>query len=300
MKTSPRLAGLELGGTKSIALIASGQTILDQVSIPTTAPDETLRRLNAQLLAWQDEAPIEAIGIASFGPVQLDRRAPRYGTMLTTPKPGWTGAPVADRLTQGLDCPWIMDTDVNGAALAEYRWGAGQGCDSFCYVTIGTGLGGGLIVDGKPVHGIMHPEMGHIRLKRAAIDTFAGVCPFHGDCIEGLVSGPALAARFGVPASSVADDHPVWDHVVSDLAEFAGALLLTTAARRILFGGGVSGARPFLLDRVGDLLVERLGSYLPFLNEASVRDIIRAPALGDKAGPRGALALAENALTVTG
>lgn len=291
MKPDMRIAGVELGGTKAIALIARGRDILHQVSFPTTTPEETLARLKHQLDQWHAEEAFGALGIASFGPLQLQPGTEDFGVMLKTPKPGWTGAPVAATLTAGLSCPSAIDTDVNGAALAEYRWGAGAGCTSLCYITIGTGLGGGLLVDGRPVHGAMHPEIGHIRIRRSAGDTFPGACPFHGDCIEGLVSGPALAKRFGALPASVDDTHPAWDHVASDIAELAGTILLMTSAQRILIGGGVGGARPFLLPMARERVVERLGGYLPFVTAGTIAGILRPPALGDQAGPLGAIAL---------
>lgn len=291
-----RVAGVELGGTKSIAILASGRDILEKVTVPTTRPEETLPRLRDALERWHHDGGFEAIGIASFGPLQLSKDLPGFGAMLKTPKPFWSGAAVAVQLTEPFSCPWMIDTDVNGAGLAEYRWGAGAGCSSVCYITIGTGLGGGLILNGQAVHGAMHPEIGHIRIRRVHGDTFAGACPFHGDCIEGLVSGPALAARFGMPADSVEESHPVWSHVADDIAELAGTILLTTSPQRLLFGGGVTTSRPFLLPKVRARVVERLGSYLPFLDSTSAEDIIRAPAFGNDAGPNGTIALALAAL----
>lgn len=290
------LAGVELGGTKSIAVLARGTEIVEQAVLPTREPDETLADIARRLQAWNDDHDLAALGIASFGPIQLDPEVPGYGRMHATPKPGWTGATVAETLTRGLACPWTIDTDVNGAALAEYLWGAGQGTSSLCYLTIGTGVGGGLVIDGRPVHGAMHPEIGHLSLRRTPGDGFAGACPFHGDCIEGLVSGPALAARFGAPPERVPDDDPRWAAVASDLAELAGTILLTTSAQRILIGGGVGLARGAVLGIVGDLLVERMGGYLPFLDRDSARAIVRVPALGDRAGPLGSVALALSAL----
>lgn len=213
--------------------------------------------------------------------------------MYRTPKPGWSGADVANALAHGMACPWVIDTDVNGAALAEYRWGAGAGTSSMCYVTIGTGVGGGLVIGGRPIHGAMHPEIGHLRLRRSQGGGFAGACPFHGDCIEGLISGPALAARFGCDPASVADDDPRWLHVASDMAELAGTILLTTSAQRILFGGGVAVRRPALLAAARSILLDCYGSYLPFLDAQTVGEIVTHPALGNRAGPLGAVALAE-------
>lgn len=286
------VAGVELGGTKSIAVIARGPKILARASVPTSGPAETLSALRAILAGWRGEFPFKAIGIASFGPLQLCAEDPDFGRMLNTPKPGWSGADVAKAVAGSFDCPWRIDTDVNGAALAEYRWGAGAHCNSVCYITIGTGLGGGLLVNGAPVHGAMHPEIGHIRIRRAPGDPFKGACPFHGDCIEGLVSGPALAARFGAPSHAIADSDPGWRYVASDIAELACIVLLTISAQRLLFGGGVTVSRPFLLPAVRNIVVERLSSYLPFITAQKAENIILAPALGDDAGPLGAVALA--------
>ncbi|WP_298395031.1 ROK family protein [Sphingobium sp.] len=293
---SPLLAGVELGGTKVVVLRARGRDILDRVTIPTTTPDETLGRAADQLRQWQGEAAFAALGIASFGPLRLDRAAPDFGHMLPTPKPGWSGADIYGALAGALSCPAAIDTDVNGAALAELRWGAGnedgEASDCLCYLTIGTGLGGGFAFHGRPLHGAMHPEMGHILTRRAPGDDFAGVCPFHSDCIEGLVSGPALAQRFGAPGDQIDPHDPRWDHVAHDIAQLVGTILLTTAARQVLIGGGVGMGRADLLDRVRHMLVDQLAGYLPFVTAQSVATIVRPPVLGDQAGPMGTIALA--------
>lgn len=292
-----RFAGIELGGTKAIAILAEGDRIIERHVEPTRDPGTTLTSLRKRIDAWQARTPLGGLGIASFGPLQLDPGKRGFGEMLATPKPRWSGAKVAGILTDGLDCPWRIDTDVNGAAMAEYRWGAGQGCTSLCYVTIGTGLGGGLLIEGRPVHGAMHPEIGHLRLRRAEGDSFQGACPFHGDCIEGLVCGPALAKRLGVDPAQAPDDHPGWSHAASDIAELCGAILLTSSAQRILFGGSVATSRPFLLPWVRAQIVEQLGSYLPFLSPDSVEHIVQPAGLGTDAGPMGAIALAQAAAT---
>lgn len=291
-----RLAGIELGGTKSIAVLAEGGSIVEQRTLPTAAPAETLAQLNAVLREWQEAGKLAALGIASFGPVGLDPASADYAKMLDTPKPGWSNVAIGDGLTAGLDCPWAIDTDVNAAALAEYGSGSAMGCDSLCYVTIGTGVGGGLVIGGRPVHGALHPEIGHLRLRRASGDSFAGICRFHSDCIEGLVSGPALAARFGAKGEAIADDHPLWAHVAADLGELASSILLATSAERIVFGGSVALGRQFLLPLIRSHVVAAIGGYLPHVSSGTIADLIVLSLLDAGAGPLGAIALADQAL----
>ena len=291
----PRLAGIELGGTKGIAVLAEGTRIVAQETVPTTYPEETLGALNAALREWNAQAPIEALGIASFGPVSLDARSMHFAHILDTPKPGWDNTDLAGPLLRGLGCPWRIETDVNAAALAEYRLGAAQDSASVCYVTIGTGVGGGLVVDGRPLHGALHPEIGHLCLRRSDGDTFAGACRFHGDCIEGLVSGPALARRFEMPGGEVPDDHPDWAHVANDLGELAASVILTTSADCIVFGGSVALGRAFLLPAIRARALERLGGYLRFASEDTMESIIGLARLGAAAGPTGAIVLADMA-----
>lgn len=296
MTAAQTVAGIELGGTKAIAVLARGREIVESVRVPTTSPEETLGALHRTIAAWKETEDFAALGVASFGPLRLDPDAPDYGRMLQTPKPGWTGADIVGTLSGGLDRPCLVDTDVNAAALAEWRWGAGRGHDSLCYVTLGTGVGGGLLIHGRSVHGALHPEIGHLRLRRAAGDDFPGVCPFHGDCIEGLIAGPAIEARFGAQGREISDNDPRWTFVVHDLAQLIGALLTVTSPRRILVGGGIGMGRSFLLDRVRKKIVCDLAGYLPHVSRASVADLIAMPALGVNAGPLGAVALGEAAL----
>ncbi|WP_088182904.1 ROK family protein [Sphingobium sp. Z007] len=300
MSALPYLAGVELGGTKMFVLRARGREIVERVSIATTTPAETLGAGAALLRRWHEDEPFAALGIGSFGPLRLDRTAADFGHMLPTPKPGWSGADIYGALAGVLPCPAAIDTDVNGAALAEVRWGAGAENDApsdcLCYITIGTGLGAGFALHGRPLHGAMHPELGHILTRRAPGDAFPGACPFHGDCIEGLVAGPALAQRFGVPGQEIAADDPRWDHVAHDMAQMIGTTLLTTAARQVLIGGGVGMGRADLLDRVRARVVAQLAGYLPFVTDETIGAIVRRPALGDLAGPLGAVALAMDAL----
>ena len=291
----PVLAGVELGGTKAIALVWQQRRILDRHLVPTTDPDRTLRALGDWLADHPQRKAFAGLGIASFGPVRLDPVAADHGEILATTKPGWSGAPVLAALAGRVACPVGIDTDVNAAALAEHRWGAGQGCSSLIYLTIGTGVGGGVIVDGRAVHGALHPELGHLRLRRADGDGFAGTCPFHGDCIEGLVSGPALAARFDGDIHAAAADDPRREFLAADLAQLFAALILTLSPQRILIGGGVGLGVPGLLDGAITRLPGILANYLPELDSPALHAMIGPPALGADAGPLGAIALAVDA-----
>lgn len=217
--------------------------------------------------------------------------------MTTTPKPGWSRVDLVGHFAQRFNVPIGFDTDVAGAGLAETLWGAAKGCGVVVYLTVGTGVGGGVVIGGRPVHGRIHPEIGHLRIRRDPGDPFAGVCPFHGDCVEGLVSGPAIAARAGAPAESLADDDPVWARVADDLAELAAILVLTLSPERILIGGGVAAARPFLPPMIRSRVAGRLAGYVAGLSEAALARMIRAPGLGGRAGPLGAIALGRSAMS---
>jgi fructokinase len=290
-ETPVGLAGVELGGTKCIVALAdAGHRIVDQRSIPTTFPDETLAGIEAVLDEWWHARAFAALGVASFGPVDLDPASPGYGHITSTAKPGWRDTPVADRLAARYPVDVAFDTDVNGAALAEGRWGAAQGLDDYAYVTVGTGVGVGLIVNGRPTRGLGHCEAGHMRVARLAGDDWPGSCPYHGDCVEGLCAGPALAARLGGRGEQVADDHPVWRTVVEAIAQMAQALVLTTGPRRLLVGGGVIAHRPYLIEAIDDRLRALVGDYLRLPQRDA--GFVRAPGLGIAAGPLGPIALA--------
>lgn len=294
---APIIAGIELGGTKAIALIARGREILATARLPTTTPEETLAGLADQLTEWaQDHGAPDAIGIASFGPIGVNRARDDYGMITRTPKPGWSNTDVVGYFAGKFGAAIGFDTDVAGAVLAEYRWGAGQGCDVLVYLTMGTGIGAGILVNGEPVHGLLHPEFGHIRVRRAADDPFTGICPFHGDCLEGLASGPAISARAGVPGDTLPDDHPAISRAIDELAEAMAQLLLTMSPQRILVGGGVVESRQTIFPQVRHRTAQLLAGYLSPVCEDSLAQTIQAPALGTQAGPLGAIALGLRAL----
>lgn len=295
---SQPLAGVELGGTKCVAILAHGpDAILDQRTVPTTSPDETLPALRAILDEWRRGPGFSALGIASFGPLDLMPDSARHGCILATNKPGWPGADVLGRLSEGFVVPTGFDTDVNGAALAEMRWGAGRGLDDFAYVTVGTGVGVGLVVHGHPTRGIGHSEIGHLRVPRLPGDAFDSVCSFHEDCVEGLASGTALKARLGGRAvADVAADDAVWEPIVDALAAMCHALVCTTGPLRIAMGGGVITAQPQLIPSINRALFDSLGGYMPLPAD----DYVVAPELGGLAGPLGAIAVAAAAAEADG
>jgi fructokinase len=297
--TQPLLGGIELGGTKCICFVGTAPgDIRAQISVPTgREPERTLGRLVDQLNAWQPvHGPIAALGIASFGPVDLAIRSSTYGFITSTAKPGWRFVDVAGPLARAFDVPTRFDTDVNGAALAEGRWGAARELADFAYLTVGTGVGVGLMVNGALVYGFGHPELGHARLARLAGDEWAGACALHHDCVEGLASGTAIAVRAGMPADQVPADSPVWQSVSHTLAQLLHTIVLATAPRRIILGGGVTQCRPELLTRVRALLLQSLNGYVALEDLAGpIEQYVVAPGLGSLAGPLGALALASDA-----
>jgi fructokinase len=274
-----------------VAILARGpDTILAREVVPTRSPEETLGALRGIIADWNQQFGIEALGIASFGPADVDPDSAKFGRILSTPKPGWSGCDVAGELWRGLDAPMAFDTDVNGAALAEMRWGAGRGLGDFAYITVGTGVGAGLIVNGEPTRGFAHSELGHIRVAKLADDAFSGICPFHGDCVEGLASGPAIKARIGDRSvDSLATDDPIWRPVAWTIAQLCHAMVCAAAPRAIAIGGGVLERQPHLLARIEKMLSESLNGYVELPSGAPY---IRAPGLGGDAGPLGAIALA--------
>ena len=297
MTESPLIAGVELGGTKVVCLLARGPgDVVEQTRIDTTTVDATLAAVAGWLAEMRRRHGFEAIGLGSFGPLELDPASPNHGRVVKTPKPGWEGADLLT-MARAFDVPVGLDTDVNGAALAEGRWGAARGLSNCAYITVGTGVGVGAITAGRPIRGLGHCEAGHLRVSRRADDAFPGVCPFHGDCVEGLASGPAIAARAGAPAQTLAPDHPAWDGAVQALTGLCHNLIFTVSPQRILVGGGVGLGQPHLLPRLRRAVTDSLGGYA--VADRIGRDIdayLVHPALGGRAGPLGAVALGLDAL----
>lgn len=294
MSDRPLYGCIEAGGTKFVlGVIADKDSILSTQVIPTRAPEDTLHAA----LAYFTEAAgrlgaFTAFGIASFGPLALDRSSPNWGHVTATPKPGWNNADLAGPFAVAFHCPIGFDTDVNGAALAEHLWGAAAGADVAIYVTVGTGIGGGAVIEGRPVHGLQHPEMGHMLPRRHPADrAFAGSCPFHGDCLEGLASGTAIRARWGCSLSDLPADHAGHEIVAHYLAQLVIAQQAMLSPRRIILGGGVM-ATMGLIERVRAETIRLSGGYFAL---EPIDRLIQPPALGDQAGLLGALALAQAA-----
>ena len=283
-----RYGVVELGGTKT--LVAVGTTpddLYDVQRFETADPDSTLGSV-IDVLAAQN---LSAVGVASFGPLELRRDHADFGVITNTPKPGWRGAPVWRRLVNALGVPVGIDTDVNGAARGEGQWGAAVGLTHFLYVTVGTGIGGGAVVEGETLTGLGHPEMGHLVVEQHHADPYPGRCPFHGGCLEGMASGPALEDRFGPVASW--NRAEVLELAVFYLAQGLRGMVYTLAPQRIVVGGGVSKIAGFH-DALRSALMVRLGDY-PGLEEHMAEDFVVAPALGDHAGLAGGLVLAAQA-----
>jgi fructokinase len=285
--------GIETGGSKWECAVGTGPDDVQAAeTIPTTTPEETIGRAVAFL---EREGPIEGIGIGSFGPLDWRRSSPTWGHITTTPKPGWAHTDVGQAIRRRLGVPVVFDTDVNAAALGEHRWGAAKELDTFCYITVGTGIGGGGMVGGELLHGLVHPEFGHMRIPHdRQADPFPGVCPYHGDCLEGLASGRAIEARWGRPAAELRDE-AAWRLQARYLALGLICVICVLSPERILLGGGVM-SRPGLLGLVQRDVIALLNGYL---DAAAVRSEISSyitpPALGPRAGVLGALALAQSA-----
>jgi fructokinase len=269
--------------------------VRDRTTFPTTTPEATISRALTFFRRWA--ADLVAVGIGSFGPVDPDPSSPTYGHITTTPKPGWENTDILGRVEAALGVPAGFDTDVNAAALGEHRWGAAQDVDTLVYLTVGTGIGGGAMVTGELLHGLMHPEMGHIRVPHDDMrDPFEGVCPFHGDCLEGLAAGPAIEARWGQPGEALPADHPAWALEAHYLALGLVAFICTLSPQRIILGGGVMQQYQ-LFPMIRSEVQELLNGYIqvPAITTDAVDDYIVPPALGGEAGVLGAIALAQQA-----
>lgn len=287
---------IEAGGTKFVCAIGSSSGgSLRSTTIPTRDPDSTFADVADFFRSAADLGPIGGLGIASFGPVGVDPASPQYGKILATPKPRWEGTDIIERASGLVDVPIGLDTDVNAAALAELA-AIGGGLQHLAYVTVGTGIGVGLVSSGRAIHGIGHPEAGHIPVRRHPVHgDFAGLCPFHGDCLEGLAAGPAVAAAWALKPSHIPDDHPFWEVEASYLAQLCASLFLTTGPERIVLGGGVM-KQERLFPLIRERTLNLLGGYVHALRsmEAMERSIV-APVCREPSGLVGAFLLAEGA-----
>lgn len=288
-----RIGAIEAGGTKFVCGIGSENgTIEDRVSFPTEHPEKTL----AQVFEYFEDKGVASIGIGSFGPINIDEASPAYGYVTTTPKPGWSGYPFLPAMKQRFDVPMGWDTDVNAAALGEATWGAAAGLDSCVYYTIGTGVGVGVYAEGKLVHGLVHPEGGHVLVRRHPDDAYQGFCPYHGDCLEGLAAGPALQGRWKVPGSELPPDHPAWAMEAFYIGQAVANAVLMLSPKRVILGGGVMH-QPQLFPLVRAEVLKALNGYVSSdALAAGIDGYIVPPGLGDNAGLTGALALGLRAL----
>ncbi|MGC9522067.1 MAG: ROK family protein [Anaerolineae bacterium] len=292
--------GIEGGGTKFVCAVGTGpDDVRDEVRFLTTTPDESIPKAIDFLRPYQDD--LAGVGIACFGPLDPDPRSDTFGYVTTTPKPGWAHTEFAGVVGRALGVPVGFDTDVNAAALAEHRWGAAQGLDSCLYLTVGTGIGGGAVVEGRMVHGLMHPEMGHVRIPHdLSADPYPGCCPYHGDCLEGLACGPAIEERWGSRGETLPPDHPAWPLEAHYLALGLVAYIVTLSPQRIVLGGGVM-AQSVLFPMIRREVQELLNGYIqsPMILE-HIDAYIVPPALGSRAGVLGGIALAQDAAAQAG
>lgn len=294
MTSDQRIAGIELGGTKVVCGLATGAgEVLERTSIQTGRPEETLN--DAQNWLEPRLGDVSALGIASFGPIYVDSASPRYGHIGATPKTAWRDFDLLHAIREWTELPLALDTDVNAAALAEIRWGAAGGHENVVYVTVGTGIGGGIVANGRAIHGLMHPEIGHMKPRRLPGDDLQGMCPFHGDCFEGLAAGPAIKARWGKPLNELPADHPAFAMEADYLGQLAVNLLLTASPTKLIFGGGVMNCTE-LLPMIREAAARHLNDYLDLANPSNgSEELIVTPGLESNAGLLGAVALAIDA-----
>ncbi len=293
------IGGIEAGGTKFVCAVGTGPDDLrDEIRFSTTSPEETIGQAVQFFQEQEDKhGKLAAIGVAAFGPLDPEPGSSTYGYITTTPKPGWANVDFVGAIQKAFDIPVGFDTDVNGAALGEGRWGAAQDVNTFIYLTIGTGIGGGAMVNGNLLHGLVHPEMGHTSLIHDwEKDPYAGRCPYHGDCLEGMASGPAIGERWGIKGQNLPADHPAWELEAEYLAQALRNFVCTLSPQRIIMGGGVM-EQPQLFPLVRQKTHDYLNGYVqhPAILE-QIDSYIVPPGLGNQAGVLGAIALGHQAL----
>ncbi len=294
MATTKLYGGIEAGGTKFVCSVASGpDNIVQEVRFPTTTPEETLRRSIQFFEPFVSNRQINAIGVGCFGPLDLNPKSATYGYITATPKPYWSNTDVRGMLQRGLNVAIGFDSDVNVAAFGEYTWGASRGYDPSLYLTIGTGVGGGYLINGRSLIGLLNLEMGHIRIPHnRELDPFNGSCPFHEDCLEGLASGPAVEKRLGVSGATVPETDPFWDIEAEYIASALMNYILTLSPKKIILGGGVM-QREFLFAKVRRRVLELLNGYVASKSVLeNIDQYIVPPGLGNQSGSMGAIALA--------
>jgi fructokinase len=285
--------GIEAGGTKFVCGIGNEQgEIIDRFVTPTQDPGDTLDRVVAYFNNSMEKYSLRGIGLASFGPVDLNPDSDTYGYITSTPKKRWQYFDIKGELERSLGFEIPFDTDVNGAVLAEHLWGGAQGVKNAVYITVGTGIGGGVMVEGQLIHGLLHPELGHMRLRGPEGADFKGICPFHDYCLEGLAAGPAIEARWNQAANTLAPDHPAWELEAAYLAEGISNIILTLSPEVIILGGGVMHQK-FLFPLIRKKVQQLLNGYVhkPEILD-NIHNYIIPPGLGDQAGLLGAVALA--------
>jgi fructokinase len=288
------VGAVEAGGTKFVCAVGTGpENLRARIEFLTTSPQETIGRVIAFFEEQRKHEALSAVGIASFGPIDVSHASPHWGHITSTPKPGWQNVDLAGFIRRGLNLPVAFDTDVNVAALGEREWGAAQGLDTFLYVTVGTGIGGGGMVEGRLMHGVLHPEMGHMRIPHDwQSDPFPGACPFHGDCWEGLAAGPAVEARWGGKGQHLPANHLAWELEAHYLALGVNNLVCALSPQRIILGGGVM-RQAGLFSLVRRKTLELLNSYIQVSAITEhIEEYIVPPRLGDNAGVLGAIGLA--------
>lgn len=281
---------IEAGGTKfNCAIMSEQREIIAQTRIPTTSPEETIGKVIAFYHENADRnLKVSSVGLACFGPLDLNLNSDQYGSITQTPKPNWSNVPIRNMLMNSLSVPVFIETDVNAAALAEYKWGNAQTAEVCVYVTIGTGLGGGLVIDGRPIHGLVHPEMGHMLVNIP--DNTHGCCPFHDNCAEGLASGTAMRHIWKQTAEDFDENHPAWELESEVLAKFCHNLMMILSPNKIILGGGVMG-QSLLIEMVRTKLEKSLAGYISFPKGVKISDVIVETGLGELSGLYGAFAL---------